>query len=659
MAYINKKEYQKLIDYAPKGADKSSITQALISKGHIIQGINDQEQKSFGGQLVKDIASPFIKGGDILRTGAPVLGAVFSGLPAAIGLGDKEKARERIVSATEKAQAKQKQQISTVFGEYNPVTSLKEATGTALEGASTLIGGGAVKSLATTGLRGLLGAAIKRGAQTGLVSGTGFGVGRGMADDETTGQIAQQGLLSGVAGGLGGGVLGGAIVGGSLASKAIARKVSQKLQPIEEQTIQKITDYVGKAIKPSTAGKTPNQMKKIQRKQVEAFQILKNNVNDIKIQNEFGGFESRTPSTVRELVGAVQDVKTKLFSRYDKLARQAGERGADFNPIKTTGELEKLVGDKSYSPSLRKYASDVLEEIVELKGESPVVIQSRIKELNESLAGYFAGRVEKGRARIDASVARLLNEELDDVIFNFTSGNWSGLRSQFSALKTLEKDATRAAQRIMNRQAKGLGDLTDIFTGGDLVSGILTANPAAATRGLLGKSIQMYYKYLNNPDRYIRKIFEELGETQPNIRKSIIETDPSKLLTSPSSIPLKPKSDTSRLLSQKEASERIVSKLDTLKKGSPEWIAEMEKRGLKPGFAKVPFTGKKLLKSNKIDDATRDWIMESTKKLPISKLTEREKNIIKFVKDRIEKGKDTRDDIKDLYNVVTKYIKDK
>ena len=95
------------------------------------------------------------------------------------------------------------------------------------------------------------------------------------------------------------------------------------------------------------------------------------------------------------LVSAIQNVKGKLFSRWDKLAREAGESGANFNPIKTVGELNKIVKSKSYSPSLRKYASDVLEEIAELKGENPLVIQSRIKELNESLGWIFCWSCRK------------------------------------------------------------------------------------------------------------------------------------------------------------------------------------------------------------------------------------------------------------------------
>ena len=38
-------------------------------------------------------------------------------------------------------------------------------------------------------------------------------------------------------------------------------------------------------------------------------------------------------------------------------------------------------------------------------------------------------------------------------------------------------------------------------------------------KGLFGKGVQMYYKHINNPDRYIKKIFEELNSGKlPNIK---------------------------------------------------------------------------------------------------------------------------------------------
>lgn len=544
MAYINKREYQKIIDYAPKGVSKSDITKSLIAKGHTIQGVNDQEVKSFGGQLVKDIASPFIKGGQALATSLPVIGATLSGLPAALGVGDKDKARERIMSATEKAETGQKKQIKTIFGTYNPITNVKEAAGTAIEGASSFIGGGGLAKVGKAGIRGLLKQAVVQGTKRGAVTGSTFAVGRALGEDKGTSDTIQSGIIGGAGGAVSGGLLSGAITGGSLATRAIKKKISQRLQPVSEQVKQKVTYYIGKAIKPRIAGLSTNQIKNVQRKQIEGFQVIKNNLKDVILPDDYGGTTSRAPKNIQELVKAVDDVKVKLFSRYDKLAREAGDKGASFNPIKTIGELTKLTKDKGYSPSLRKYASEVLDEIAELKGESPVVIQSRIKELNESLAGYFAGRVEKGKARIDASVAKLLNEELDDIVFNFTAGDYKGLRSQFSALKSIEKDATRAAQRMLNRNNKSLMDFTDIFTGGDLMSGVLTLNPAQVARGVFSRGIKEWYKTINNPDRYIIKIFNELGETvepQRLINRGLPLPSGKVSGAIPLSTPLKPK----------------------------------------------------------------------------------------------------------------------
>jgi len=512
MAYINKKELQKIIDYAPKGTTRTMIMSGLSQRGHTIQGYNDQEKKSFVGGLVKEMASPFIRGGQALKTSLPVVGATLQGLPAAVGLGDKEKARERITTATEKAEAKNKEVIKTPLGTYNPITSPKEAVGAGLEAASWLVGGGGVAQAGKLAIRAKLAKAIVAGAKSGALSGGLYGAGSSLSRDESIGESITGGVIGGAFGGAGGAVLGGTMAGAGIGARALTRKITGKLQPVAEQTKQKLTEYISKAIKPRMTNLNVNQLKKVQNKQVQAFQVLANNKNAIKITDEAGFRVNRLPRTVKEVSEAITDVKTKLFNQYDKLARSAGEAGANFSPTKTLLSLRKLANDKSYSPSLRKYINETADEVLELKGESPLVVQSRIKELNESLAGYFAGRVEKGRARIDASVAKMLNEELDDVIFNFTGGQWKKLRSDFSALKTIEKDVNKQALLMMKKNQKGMADLTDIFTGGDLVSGIMTLNPASIGRAITGRGIKEWYKYLNNPDRYIRKIFEELGE---------------------------------------------------------------------------------------------------------------------------------------------------
>ena len=60
--------------------------------------------------------------------------------------------------------------------------------------------------------------------------------------------------------------------GGSLATKSLMR---QKLRIRHRRAGQKWTDYIGKAIRPKVAGLSSNQMKGLQRKQVEGFQGFK------------------------------------------------------------------------------------------------------------------------------------------------------------------------------------------------------------------------------------------------------------------------------------------------------------------------------------------------------------------------------------------------
>jgi len=56
---------------------------------------------------------------------------------------------------------------------------------------------------------------------------------------------------------------------------------------------------------------------------------------------------------------------------------------------------------------------------------------------------------------------------------------------------------------------KGLMDMTDIFTGGDIAAGLLTANPALLAKGTVGKGLKEVFKALNDPDRAIANMFKK------------------------------------------------------------------------------------------------------------------------------------------------------
>lgn len=62
--------------------------------------------------------------------------------------------------------------------------------------------------------------------------------------------------------------------------------------------------------------------------------------------------------------------------------------------------------------------------------------------------------------------------------------------------------------RDAKKNVKGLIDFTDILSGGQLVSGIVSLNPALIASGVTQKAITQYIKFLNNPNRAIESMFK-------------------------------------------------------------------------------------------------------------------------------------------------------
>jgi len=101
-----------------------------------------------------------------------------------------------------------------------------------------------------------------------------------------------------------------------------------------------------------------------------------------------------------------------------------------------------------------------------------------------------------------------MRDELDNLIEGTTGAEYQAIKNEYSALKTIEKDVARQVFLEARKNPKGLIDFTDIVSGGDLISGVLTANPALIVRGAASRGIKEWIKALNNPNRYIKKAFD-------------------------------------------------------------------------------------------------------------------------------------------------------
>lgn len=408
--------------------------------------------------------------------------------------------------------------------------------------ASTKIGKvaqGAVKGSKALGVAARLGA-------TGLAEGV-LGTGQSALQSGQLGRKeAQVGVIS---------LLAPAVIEGF-------GKVASKLIPTPVKT--KLVDSINKAIKPSTKSmKTPGYNDAA----IKAFKVLDDN------KTAFNG-EIRNPQTVSETFEALKNAKQAIYSRYDDIAKQSGEMGAKFTPDKTMADVSNWIKSTGYSSDIKDYAAKRIQDLGDLNGASPALVQDRIKELNSGIK-FFTSGSEKMKNQIDASIASRLRQQLDDIIFNTTGQPYQQIKNQYQVLKVVEDDIARTAANLARRGEKGFFDVTDIITGADLTTGVLTGNPASVISGATGRTIKEYMKYLNNPDTNIKKVFELIKKV-PSEKSSRIATQ--KLLTAGT----KGKSSVNVPMSLPA---KTASTLDA------EQVAKFGKGGFfkdRPGFARLP-----------------------------------------------------------------------
>jgi hypothetical protein len=277
---------------------------------------------------------------------------------------------------------------------------------------------------------------------------------------------------------------------------------------------------IDKGIKPTFVGKKDlGRMEKFRGNVNDAVRTIADNQSNIKILDD-AGEAVHHPRTSAEMAQAIDQTKKIIYKQYHDMAIAAGDAGAEFNASPVISKLDKFASKPGevldpkdprlgLPEEIRNYADKIKTDIQELHGAPPEIIEERIKHYNKSLQGFYDGRVTREKAEIDASVANALREELDDEIMGSVGEGYQGLKNQYGALKASERDVNHRALMQARRANKSVLDFTDVFTGGELIGGVLTLNPALIARGAAGRGIKEIYKNLNNPDRYIEKMFNE------------------------------------------------------------------------------------------------------------------------------------------------------
>lgn len=305
-----------------------------------------------------------------------------------------------------------------------------------------------------------------------------------------------------------------------------------------------INNYYSRAVKPSISGKTTAaDTAAYQAKTSQAVNTIVQNKSNLSLVTEEGTKETgRLPQNLNEFSQSIDQTKKSIYSQYDALARQSGDKGITVNPKGITNELKPVIESEALQlthPEAIEYAQKVSDRYANAKPLDPKVTQDVIENYNAELQAFYRNPTYNmaSRVAIDAAVVRHFRTALDEVISKATGEKYQALRNQYAALKTIEADVTKAANRVARLNNKGLADYTDIFSGGDIAAGLLTLNPALFAKGIAQHGIKNWIKSFNSPDKAISNMFSKadtgLPTKPPAINTNSTTANPPQKPTSP------------------------------------------------------------------------------------------------------------------------------
>ncbi len=314
--------------------------------------------------------------------------------------------------------------------------------------------------------------------------------------------------------------------------------ILSKFEPTTAKLESKIVEQFQKGVKPRiNMNMTPTQATKFEGDIVQAVKVIDNNKPNLVFIDDVGEeIIGRNPKSLAELSDAVEQTKKKVFAEYDALAQQAGQKGLKINTNNIAGELDTVISNEALqitNPQAIKYAQE-LKERLSFRELDAKTVQDVIQNYNESLKAFYRNPTydSASKASIDAMIANQMRKQLDEGITGLTGTQYQAIKNQYASLKAVEKDIIKATLRDARKNNKGLIDYTDILTGGDIVTGLVTFNPTTIARGAVMRSIKEFYKYLNDPNRAVEKMFNSTSKlNQRSIPKSQAIPSPSASVT--------------------------------------------------------------------------------------------------------------------------------
>ena len=362
-------------------------------------------------------------------------------------------------------------------------------------------------------------------AGTVLGAGLGYGIGKKAADvilGKKAGTVSEE-LQKSVDD-----VSSGMMI--EMGGQVFGKLVSIYGEPTAKKLNSVIRKGIAKAIRPGAKlQKTAAQMRLYyDRAKIAVSEIVANRKNLVLTDAE-GEIVSGLPKTLSQFSEAIQQTKEMILKEYDEMARVAEHQGLtiDLQPI--IKRLESEAADpivQDLVPEAVAYIRGQIARLSQRRIYTATEAQRAITTLNQGLKSFYRNPSldTTSRAYIDDLIARKLRSQLDDGIAEYASAGYQELKNAYGALSHIEQDVARRAVVDARKNTMGLIDFTDVFSGYQTLAGVLQADPARAAAGTGATGIAKLYRWLNNPNRVVKNLFEDVEKI---ISKSVVPIKPA------------------------------------------------------------------------------------------------------------------------------------
>lgn len=290
---------------------------------------------------------------------------------------------------------------------------------------------------------------------------------------------------------------------------------------------QAVTRGYRQAIQPGQTGvkmNNPGLAQEDQRIMTVVDKIIANR-KDLRLTNADGSAapEGTMPRTRRQFLEAQDQTKKALFREFDEMNRQAGSMGIHVDPspaIQHLREIEVSPAVVDGTPAVAAEAKRFADAMERRGVYTPEAMQELIQDINGRLSSFYksptSGSATEGR--ILAPVVDMLRAQLDNAIEGAVGPGYQTFRTQYGALRSVEKDLTNAARKELSQRPGLMSEFADLMASDSFIRGVFTLNPATIAKAGFLKAAKEVVKYGNDPNRAIERLFQRRlsSQTQPS-----------------------------------------------------------------------------------------------------------------------------------------------